>query len=261
MGVARGLAYMHNQAMIHGDLKGVRSRTLDTALPPNVLLYIKVNILVDQNHQALLADFGLLTIVSDTTDFTSSSSRAKGGTTRWMSPERLDPDQFGRKDSRPTKESDRYALGMVVLEVLSGRAPFASYATHVVQHKVTRGERPGRPEGPEGACFTDDLWRMLELCWAALPENRPSIEAVLECLERVTKVWEPPSHQVDEDAEMDEDDWRLTTVSDCSAWLLVSVTINNCLLLDRTYNRHRRRRFQHSPRRRGHPRRCVRRSS
>ena len=140
-----------------------------------------------------------------------------------MSPERLDPDQFGREDSRPTKESDRYALGMVVLEVVSGRAPFSSYATHVVQQKVTRGERPGRPEGPEGAWFTDDLWRMLELCWETLPENRPGIEVVLECLERVARAWEPPSHQVDEDVEMDEDDWGLTTVSDYSVWLLVSI--------------------------------------
>ena len=34
-----------------------------------------------------------------------------------MSPELLDPDQFGITDSRPTKQSDCYALGMVVYEV------------------------------------------------------------------------------------------------------------------------------------------------
>jgi len=40
-----------------------------------------------------------------------------GGTTRWMSPELLDPDRFEFPDSRPTKQSDCYALGMVVYEV------------------------------------------------------------------------------------------------------------------------------------------------
>ena len=40
-----------------------------------------------------------------------------GGTTRWMSPESLDPDRFGVTDCRPTKQSDCYALGMVVYEV------------------------------------------------------------------------------------------------------------------------------------------------
>ena len=40
-----------------------------------------------------------------------------GQTTRWTSPELLDPEQFGLTDSRPTKQSDCYALGMVVYEV------------------------------------------------------------------------------------------------------------------------------------------------
>ena len=34
-----------------------------------------------------------------------------------MSPELLGPDQFGITDLRPTKQSDYYALGMVVYEV------------------------------------------------------------------------------------------------------------------------------------------------
>ena len=42
-----------------------------------------------------------------------------GGTTRWMSPELLYPEEFGCSDKRPTKQSDCYALGMVVYEVLT----------------------------------------------------------------------------------------------------------------------------------------------
>ena len=185
--------------------------------------FVKANILVDGDRHARLADFGLLTIISDPTNFTASSSYVKCGTTRWMSPEILNPDLFGFTDSRPTKESDRHALGMVILEVLSGRSPFAPDKDFIVIQKVIDGRRPGRPEGPEGAWFNDDLWRMLELCWAMPPGSRPSIEAVLECLEWISVSWEPPSQQAGEEVRTDEEDSNHTIVSDCSAQFLVSV--------------------------------------
>ena len=166
--------------------------------------------MIDQDGHARLADFGLLTIISDSTNFTASSSVVSSGTTRWMSPELLHPDQYGLKDSRPTKESDCYALGMVIYEVLSGRAPFTPFKDYIVIRKVIEGERPGRPERVEGEWFTDDLWLMVNLCWETRPENRPGIETVLECLEEVSMGWKPPSAQVDEDAESDESDWDLT---------------------------------------------------
>ena len=43
-----------------------------------------------------------------------------GGTRRWMSPELLYPERFGVPESennRPTRQSDCYALGMVIYEV------------------------------------------------------------------------------------------------------------------------------------------------
>ena len=49
----------------------------------------------------------------------------EGGTIGWMSPELLDPGRFNLTEGRRTKESDCYALGMVIYEVLSGQAPFA----------------------------------------------------------------------------------------------------------------------------------------
>jgi len=116
-----------------------------------------------------------------------------GGTARWMGPELFDPDQFGLPNSRPTKESDCYALGMVIYEVLSGRIPFTSSGDAVVVWKVISGERPKRPQ--ESVWFTDELWETLELCWAAPPERRPSIEAVFKRLQRVSR---PPSDTADE---------------------------------------------------------------
>jgi len=141
---------------------------------------------IDQYGHARLADFGLLVIVSDPTNPTVSTTVAPAGTTRWMSPELLDPDNFGFKDSRPTKESDCYAFGMVIYEVLSGKAPFTPYRDFVVMRKIVEGERPERPQGTEGEWFTDYLWDTLQLCWAQQPGARPTVKAILGCLEHIS---------------------------------------------------------------------------
>ena len=181
---------------------------------------MKANILIDQEGHARLADFGLLTIISDHTYFNTSSSALTGGTTRWMSPELLDPEQFGLDYGRPTKESDCYALGMVIYEVLTGRPPFAPLKDHVVTRKVTDGKRPGRPEGVKGTWFTDELWRMLGLCWAMYAQSRPSIEAVRECLEQVSGGWKPLPPQAGGGAEKDGNDWNFTVLT---VWFLVVI--------------------------------------
>lgn len=158
---------------------------------------IKANVLINQHGNACLADFGLLTITLDPTYPISSSSSMKGGTAQWMSPELINPEGFGLTSSWPTKESDRYALGMVVYEVLSGQVPFAPSKDFIVMWKVVEGEHPVRPEGVRGAWFTDDLWGMLKLCWAPQPSSHPSIWAVLDCLKQVSRAWKPPSLQID----------------------------------------------------------------
>ncbi|KAF9781558.1 kinase-like domain-containing protein [Thelephora terrestris] len=191
--VVRGLIYIHSQAMVHGDLKGA-------------------NILVDQNGHARLADFGLLTIVSDPTYFTASTSAATGGTARWMSPELFHPERFGLDHSRPTIESDCYALGMLIYEVLSGQVPFPRCNNYVVIRKVLDGERPARPEGAKEVWFTNDLWRTLALCWETQARNRPSIGDVLEFLEQAAGTWKPLPPQVDKGAESDESDWDLSAL-------------------------------------------------
>ena len=112
-----------------------------------------------------------------------------------MSPELFYPENFGLKDSRRTKHSDCYALGMVIWEVLSGQVPFSRCDVFAVVAKVSRGERPGRPQGTEGKWFTDDIWRMLERCWTSKPDDRPRIRDVFRCLEEVSRLWmaNPPT--------------------------------------------------------------------
>jgi len=182
-------------------------------LPPNGL-FIKANILIDNDGHARLADFGLLAIVSDSTRSMTSNSLESAGTTRWMSPERLDPPRFSFKTGRPTKESDCYAFGMVILEALTGKLPFLHYG-HTLAMKIIEGERPGRPQGVEAVWFTDDLWKTLERCWSPQPEARPTVESVLECLERGSAVWRPLPPDSDDDCETDSDDESQSTMSYC----------------------------------------------
>jgi len=164
---------------------------------------LKSNILIDRTGQACLADFSLLTVASDRTSVISSW--VEGGTIRWMSPELLDPERFGSKGSRPTKQSDCYALGMVVYEVLSGHTPFTPLAAPVVIRMILEGRRPERPQGDEGELFTDAIWGVLELCWKPRPSDRANVRTVLLSLGRNQ-----------EDAETDSDDQSDITAKDSS---------------------------------------------
>ena len=74
------------------------------------------NILVDSRGTARLADFGLLTMADLSTHPLSVTAVSSVGTFRWMSPELLDPSRSS-SNGRPTRESDCYALGMVIYEV------------------------------------------------------------------------------------------------------------------------------------------------
>ena len=86
--------------------------------------------MINGDRRACLADFGLSTTtgiaapagVSRVSLISTDTlmSFTGGGTRRWMSPELLDPERFGMpesEDNRPTRQSDCYALGMVIYEV------------------------------------------------------------------------------------------------------------------------------------------------
>ena len=175
--------------------------------------------MIDGDGHARLADFGLLTIVSDSTNSTTASSSNSAGTTRWMSPELFDPEKFGLEDNRRTRESDCYALAMVILEVLTGQVPFPRYDAFVVVRKVVNGDRPERPQGPGAAWFTDDLWEMQKRCWSPDPKLRPAIGVILGCLERSSVDWRPLSPSTDGDFAGSDDD-SFSTLSHFSCTFL-----------------------------------------
>ena len=186
--------------------------------PAHGLLFSQANILINYDGHACLANFSLLTIASDRTTVTSSGVES---TIRWMSPELIDPGSFGLEKIRPTKESDCYALGMVIHEVLSGQTPFTPWGDPLVIRKVLDGIRPERPEGEGGSLFTDDIWRTLELCWKYKPDERASAKDVLLCL-RGTPSLSRSSSDVDGTVETDTDEQSDVTASDSGMCFSVS---------------------------------------
>ena len=170
---------MHDQEIVHGGLRGVRFEP-HCCYPSHSSHSPKANILINNDGHACLSGLGLLTIPSDQRIATPLD--AMGDAVQWMSPELIAPRKFSL-ENRATKESDCYALGMVIYEVLSEQVPFAPREGTAIISDVVGGERPGRPQGREGARFTDGLWQMLEGCWKHQPGDRPILGVVLACLQ------------------------------------------------------------------------------
>lgn len=106
-----------------------------------------------------------------------------------MSPELIDPEESDPSKGMPTRKSDCYALGMVIYEVLTGEVPFARWSVHLFLVKVLKGVRPDRPRGAQ---VPDGVWETLRRCWEHRPNDRPSLDAVLRCLQDVAPRRAPP---------------------------------------------------------------------
>uniref|UniRef100_A0A0W0EUD2 Protein kinase domain-containing protein n=1 Tax=Moniliophthora roreri TaxID=221103 RepID=A0A0W0EUD2_MONRR len=157
--IARGLAYLHSEKVVHGDLKGV-------------------NILMRSSDRPCIADFGLARVADSKVRRMSSSTEAHHlGTIRWLAPELL------KDDGRTSKSSDMYAFGCVCYEIFSrGYPPFSNLNDWAVIHRILNlNERPSRPCDSPG--LTDSMWSMIELCWLENEAARPSAEEVVAQLE------------------------------------------------------------------------------
>lgn len=74
--------------------------------------------------------------------------------------------------------------------MLTGAPPFASRQKPELACQVAlEGERPPRPKNSESLGITNEIWDLLELCWAKDVSSRPVINHVVTCLEGAMKHW------------------------------------------------------------------------
>ncbi|CAL5873903.1 uncharacterized protein PFLUO_LOCUS8186 [Penicillium psychrofluorescens] len=129
--VLHGLLYLHEQGVIHRDIKGA-------------------NILTTKEGLVKLADFG---VASRTTGLSESSVV---GTPYWMAPEVIEL-------SGATTASDIWSLGCTVIELLEGKPPYHNLQPMPALFRIVNDDHPPLPQGASPAvkdflmqCFQKD---------------------------------------------------------------------------------------------------------
>ncbi|KAF8192271.1 kinase-like domain-containing protein [Mycena galopus ATCC 62051] len=159
-GVASGLQFLHENQIIHGDLK-------------------VQNVLVDKKGNPCICDFGISKIV-DRRGFTTSSV----GTPQYMAPElflvvdRQDEKLGIPPPPRTTKNSDIYSFGLLVLEILTSEPPKGRPSQPVVMVQIVDNLRPKRWEY-DYQMVSAEMWSILDQCWSSEPYLRPTIADIL----------------------------------------------------------------------------------
>jgi serine/threonine protein kinase len=110
--LCQALSYIHSHGLLHRDLK-----------PSNVM--------VDQERRVRLMDFGLAQFLAE--DGKATAGGRLVGTFRYMAPEQILGE---RVDGR----SDLYSLGVILYELLAGRAPFDAPTPYELWHKALESE-------------------------------------------------------------------------------------------------------------------------
>jgi len=123
--VLEGLMYLHEQGVIHRDIKGA-------------------NILTNKDGSVKLADFGVSSR-TNTPDIAAvanpdASDNEVVGSPYWMAPEVIE-------QSGATSASDIWSVGCVVVELLEGKPPYGDLTPMQALWRIVQDESMRIPEG------------------------------------------------------------------------------------------------------------------
>jgi len=153
--VLEGLVYLHQQGVIHRDIKAA-------------------NILITKEGTVKLADFGVA-LVSHTKqrggdnsndDFASTEVM---GSPYWMAPEVI------TFSSPVTDRADIWSLGATIIELMTGKPPYFDMPQMSAMFHIAESEEA--PPYPEN--ISEDLVDFLNKCFERDPTKRPSAQELL----------------------------------------------------------------------------------
>ncbi|KAK9061816.1 hypothetical protein SSX86_019000 [Deinandra increscens subsp. villosa] len=175
-GAARGLAYLHEDChprIIHRDIKSS-------------------NILLDENFDAQVADFGLAKLAMDSN--THVTTRVMG-TFGYMAPEYA-------SSGKLTEKSDVFSYGVVILELITGRKPvdgsqplgdesLVEWARPLLNQALENEDFEGLVDPRLGKNYVQiEMFRMIEAaaaCIRHLAPKRPRMSQVVRALDSIVE--------------------------------------------------------------------------
>ncbi|GMH22732.1 hypothetical protein Nepgr_024575 [Nepenthes gracilis] len=169
LGTARSLAYLHHDCS-----------------PPILHLNIKsTNILLDENYEAKLSDYGLEKLLPVLDNYALTRFHNAVG---YIAPELA-------QSSRPSEKCDVYSFGVVLLELVTGRKPVESPSTNEVV-VLCEYVRALLETGSASDCFDRRLRNFVEneliqvmklglFCTSQIPSRRPNMAEVVQFLESI----------------------------------------------------------------------------
>ncbi|XP_071482068.1 uncharacterized protein [Diadema antillarum] len=182
--IAAGMSYLEYKRFIHRDLAAR-------------------NILLASMQKVKIGDFGLMRALPSSASYYIMTEHNQVPYA-WCAPESLKTKQFSHA-------SDVWMFGVTLWELFSyGEEPWLGYNGAQILQKIDKeGERLQRPDHcPPG------IYQIMESCWQASPEERPTFEVVREQLTRMKPVEMRAiqSLHLDEPDKLDFDEGNIITV-------------------------------------------------
>lgn len=181
--VLQGLAYLHDQGVVHRDIKGANILTTkevqfvlnECCLPINNCYCSSASAGVEQAATNLhcvqglvkLADFGVAAKLGELEEANNSLRLSVVGTPYWMAPEVIEMTSV-------TAAADIWSVACLSIELLTGQAPYYDLQPMSALFRIVQDEHPPLPED-----ISPGMHNMLLQCFNKDPQKRPDARTLL----------------------------------------------------------------------------------